>query len=59
VHGVVHWRLVDLFQWLWVEHLVPISKQTLSQAVRALGYRKLSPRPRHHVKSDAAMGAFK
>ncbi|MFD2224168.1 transposase, partial [Microvirga arabica] len=50
VHGVVRWRLVDLIQWLWDEHRVPISKQTLSREVRALGYRKLSARPRHHAK---------
>jgi transposase len=59
VHGVVRWRLVDLIQWLWDEHRIPISKQTLSREVRALGYRKLSARPRHHAKSDAAVAAFK
>jgi transposase len=59
VHGVVRWRLVDLIQWLWDEHRLPISKQTLSREVRALGYRKLSARPRHHAKSDATVAAFK
>jgi transposase len=59
VHGVVRWRLVDLIQWLWDEHRIPISKQTLSREVRALGYRKLSARPRHHAKSDAAVAVFK
>jgi hypothetical protein len=59
VHGVVRWRLVDLIQWLWDEHRLPISKQTLSREVRALGYRKLSARPRHHAKSEAAVAAFK
>jgi transposase len=32
VHGVVRWRLVDLIQWLWEEHRIAISKQTLSRA---------------------------
>ena len=59
VHGVARWRLVDLIQWLWEEHRVPISKQTLSREVRALGYRKLSARPRHHAKSEAAVEEFK
>jgi transposase len=59
VHGVVRWRLVDLIHWLWEEHRVPISKQTLSREVRALGYRKLSARPRHHAKSEAAVEEFK
>jgi transposase len=59
VHGVVRWRLVDLIQWLWEEFRVPISKQTLSREVRALGYRKLSARPRHHEKNEADVSAFK
>ena len=59
VHGVVRWRLVDLIQWLWDEYRISISKQTLSRELRALNYRKLSARPRHHAKSDAAVAAFK
>ena len=59
VHGVVRWRLVDLVQWLWEEDGILISKQTLSREVRALGYRKLSARPQHHARSEAAVSAFK
>src|SRR4051812_18448660 len=59
IHGVVRWRLVDLIQWLWEEFRLSISKQTLSRELRALGYRKLSARPRHHAKSEAAVAAFK
>src|SRR5215212_814527 len=59
VHGVVRWRLVDLIEWLWAEFRITISKQTLSREVRALGYRKLSARPRHHAKSEAEVSAFK
>jgi transposase len=59
VHGVVRWRLIDLAQWLWDEVRVSISKQTLSRELRALGLRKLSARPRHHKKSEAALAAFK
>ncbi len=59
IHGVVRWRLVDLIQWIWDEFRIPISKQTLSREVRALGYRKLSARPRHHAKSEAQVAAFK
>ncbi|WP_084731770.1 helix-turn-helix domain-containing protein [Microvirga vignae] len=44
VHGVMRWRLVDLIQWLWDEYRLPVSKQTLSREVCALGYRKLSVR---------------
>ena len=59
VHGVVRWRLVDLIQWLWDEFQITISKQTLSREIRALDYRKLSARPRHHEKSEAQVTAFK
>jgi transposase len=45
VHGVVRWRLVDLIQWLWEEHRITLSKQTLSRELRAMAYRKLSARP--------------
>src|SRR3954470_2751488 len=59
VHGVVRWRLIDLIQWVWEEFRITISKQTLSRELRALGYRKLSARPRHHAKSEAAVSPFK
>jgi len=59
VHGVVRWRLIDLIQWLWEELRISISKQTLSRELRAMNYRKLSARPRHHAKSEAAVSAFK
>src|SRR5215213_8457150 len=59
VHGVVRWRLVDLVQWVWDEFRITISKQTLSRELRALRYRKLSARPRHHAKSEAAVAVFK
>ena len=59
IHGVVRWRLVDLIAWLWEEFRITISKQTLSRELRAMNDRKLSARPRHHAKSEAAVSAFK
>jgi transposase len=58
IHGVVRWRLADLGQWLWEEFRVSVSKQTLSREVRALGYRKLSARPRHHAQAEGAVDLF-
>ena len=58
-HGVVRWRLIDLAQWVWDEFALSISKQTLSRELRALGYRKLSARPRHHAQDAEAAPAFK
>jgi transposase len=59
VHGVVRWRIVDLCQWLWDEFQVSVSKQTLGRELRAMEYRKLSARPRHHAQAEGAIVAFK
>ena len=57
--GVVRWRLVDLTQWLWDEFGVSVSRQTLGRELRAMGFRKLSARPRHHAQDPEAIEAFK
>jgi transposase len=59
VHGVVRWRIVDLCQWIFEEFRVVVSKQTLSRELRAMGYRKLSARPRHHAQAEGAIDSFK
>jgi hypothetical protein len=59
IHGVVRWRVVDLMQWLWEEFRISVSKQTLSRELRALGFRKLSARPRHHAQDPQAAVTFK
>lgn len=58
-HGVVRWRLADLAQILFEDHGVSVSEQTLSRVLRAMGYRKLSARPRHHAQEPGASPAFK
>ena len=59
VHGVVRWRIIDLCQWVWEEFRISIAKQTMSRELRALGYRKLSARPRHHAQAEGAIERFK
>ena len=59
VHGVVRWRLIDLAQWIFEEFRIAIAKQTLSRELRAMGYRKLSARPRHHAQAVGAIEDFK
>jgi hypothetical protein len=59
VHGVVRWRLIDLAQWIYEEFRITIAKQTLSRELRAMGYRKLSARPRHHAQAVGAIEDFK
>ncbi|WP_337271242.1 IS630 family transposase [Oryzifoliimicrobium ureilyticus] len=57
--GVVRWRLCDLAQWIWEEFRVSVSEQTLSREVRAMGYRKLAARPKHHAQDPQAIEDFK
>jgi putative transposase len=59
IHGVVRWRIVDLRQWLYDEFQVSVSEQTLSRVLRAMNYRKLSARPRHHAQAETAIEDFK
>jgi Winged helix-turn helix len=55
----VRWRIVDLRQWMFEEFRVTIAKQTLSRELRAMGYRKLLARPRHHAQGEGAIEDFK
>ena len=59
VHGVVRWRLVDLCHWAWETFRISISPQTMSRELRAMDYRKLSVRPRHHGQAEGAIELFK
>jgi transposase len=59
IHGVVRWRLKDLAQWLFDEFGLPLSETTVSRHLKALGFRKLSARPRHHAQNEAAIEEFK
>ncbi|WP_428425369.1 IS630 family transposase [Pararhizobium sp.] len=57
--GIVRWRLCDLAQWIWEEFRISVSEETLGREVRAMGYRKLSARPRHHAQDAEAAETFK
>jgi hypothetical protein len=59
IQGVVRWRLIDLCQWMWETFKVSIAKPTVSREVRAMGYRKLTARPRHHAQAEGAIGVFR
>ena len=59
VHGVVRWRIIDLCEWVWDEFEIGVSPQTMSRELRAMGYRKLSARPRHHAQAAGAIEDFK
>ena len=59
IHGVVRWRRCDLAQWLWDEFGVSIEESTVGRELKALGFAKLSARPRHHAQNEFAADDFK
>jgi transposase len=58
-HGVVRWRLVDLGQWIWDEFGLSVTRFTLGRELRAMGYRKLTARPRHNGQRAEDVVDFK
>lgn len=57
--GVVRWRLGDLVAWIHEEFAISLDETTVGRTLRALGYRKLTARPRHHAQDPEARAAFK
>ena len=58
-HGVVRWRLADLAQWIWDKFGLSVTRFTLGRELRAMGYRKLSARPRHYGQKPQDIEDFK
>ena len=59
VHGVVRWRLSDLREWIADTFGISLHETSISRELRALGYVKLTARPRHHAQDTAALEDFK
>jgi transposase len=59
VHGVVRWRLKDLAQWIFEEFGIAIDETSLGRTLKAIGYCKLSARPRHYAQNELALEDFK
>ena len=59
IHGVVRWRLVDLAQWLWNEYRVSVDQSTVSRELKALGFVKMTARPRHQAQNAFVVADFK
>lgn len=52
VHGVVRWRRKDLVQWLFQEFRISVDETTVGRELKALGFAKLSARPRHYAQNE-------
>jgi transposase len=59
IHGVVRWRRKDLARWLFEEFQLSVDETTVGRALRALGFAKLSARPRHYAQNEFEREAFK
>ena len=59
IHGVVRWRLKDLAQWLFEEFHITLHETSVGRALKAMGIRKISARPRHYAQNELAAEAFK
>ena len=58
IHGVVRWRLMDLASGC-TRSSGSHRQADASRELRAMGYRKLSARPRHHAQAAGAIEDFK
>lgn len=59
VDGVVRWRLKDLVQWIVEEFGISLDETTVGRELKAMGFRKLSARPRHYAQTGEAIEDFK
>lgn len=59
VHGAVRWRLKDLAACIQEEFEISLDETTVGRTLHAMGYRRLSARPRHHAQDAQAAEAFK
>ncbi len=59
IHGVVRWRLIDLAQWLWEEYHISMDQSTVSRELKALGFVKMTARPRHQAQNEFVVADFK
>ena len=59
VDGVVRWRLKDLAQWIFEDFGISLDETTIGRELKALGYAKLSARPRHYAQNGEAIEDFK
>ncbi len=59
VHGVVRWRRKDLALWIYEEYGISLEASSVGRELRALEFRKISARPRHHGQNEFAIEDFK
>jgi len=59
IHGVVRWRRADLALWLFEEFRISLEVSSVGRELRAMGFCKISARPRHKEQNEFALEDFK
>ena len=59
IHSVVRWRRKDLVQWIFEEFRISVDETTVGRELKALGFVKISARPRHKSQNEFAIEDFK
>jgi Winged helix-turn helix len=59
IRSGVCWRLRDLAQWVWDEFELSVTRYPVGRELRAMGYRKLTVRPRHRGQKGDDIADFK
>ena len=59
VDGVVRWRRKDLARWLLETFAISLDETTVGRELKALGFAKISARPRHYAQNELASRLLK
>ena len=59
VHGVVRWRRKDLALWIFEEFGISLEESSVGRELRAMGFCKMTARPRHKGQNEYALDDFK
>ncbi len=55
----MRWRLEDLARWIQDEFQISLGERTVSRELKAMGFTKLTARPRHHAQEEGVIDDFK
>ena len=59
VHGVVRWRRKDLALWIFEEFGISLEESSVGRELRAMGFCRMTARPRHKGQNEYALDDFK
>ncbi|WP_081377184.1 winged helix-turn-helix domain-containing protein [Rhizobium etli] len=59
IHGVVRWRLKDLARLIFEDYRISLDESTVGRELKAMGFAKLSARPRHYAQNELAVEDLK